>query len=360
MPYKVTICIPAYNTAKTIGETLDSLLAQTYRDFEIIVSDNYSTDNTREEVEQYKVFGIKLVTCPQLPVNEGSALDNTRSAIQNWNSLVYLGTGEYIGIFHADDVYDGDIVLKELEFLENHPECSAVFPVCRSFNSLNGSELFLGTDTAQSVGPVDIYRQVDLVREMIWRGHFMSSSGPLIRRDSWIKAGRIDAEQFEQACDSEFWIRLSGIGPVGVINSPLVLRRIHPEMDSKNGLQLYRYRPLPIIKVLESAFNLESVKNEILEHDRINMGALKLEQDLRIALNLIVDNRFKEAKIALNRLPNLTFSLILTLWRGHQRLQLLRLLLGKCLDFVALSRFQGFMARRIVNSRFGFPEWSKK
>ena len=216
------------------------------------------------------------------------------------------------------------------------------------------------SEAEHSLQSVDIFNQPELVKAMLRRGHFMSSSGPLIRRKSWIKAGKIDVEQFEQACDSEFWIRISGVGPIGIINYPLVLRRIHSGMESRNGLQLYRYRPLPIIKVLEFAVNLSNVKNEIFENDNIHKVASRMEQDLRIALNLIEDEHYEEARLTLKRLPRMKYSLILELWKGHRKLQLWRLFSGKCLGIALQCGVGEFFAKKIANSRVGFPEWSKK
>ena len=124
----VTIIVPAYNAAATIEETLDSLLAQRNIEFEIIVSDNHSTDNTAEIVRNYSDPRISLVTCPVPPPDPGDGLLSVSlSSGAHVNSLLDCGKGELVCFFHADDVYKPDIVSKEAAFLTKYPQASAVF-----------------------------------------------------------------------------------------------------------------------------------------------------------------------------------------------------------------------------------------
>jgi GT2 family glycosyltransferase len=353
---KATLCVPAYNSAHTIAETLESLLAQTYRDSEIIVSDNHSTDDTREVVARYRNRGVRLVTCPCQPVTSGTPLDNCLSAIQNWNSLCDLGTGEYVGIYHADDLYEPELVARQVDALERRPDGSAAFPTC---NIVDAEGRPVGSAASvPSVHPgEEWFGQVPLLRRMLRRGHYISSSGPLIRRKAWHQAGRLDGVKFEQAVDTEFWIRLAGVGPVAVLDPPLVRRREHPGQDSRNGLQLYRHRVLPIIPVLQHWASQASVSGQLDKEDRVHLAAACAEQHLRVAINLCHDACLKEARDVLHQLPPCGASVIRVLWRGHCRLALARLLAGKVLLYALHCGVGERAAAALARSRVGFPEW---
>lgn len=97
---KVSICIPTYNSVKFLHLMLDSIVEQTYKNIEVIISDNASTDNTvafaQEYCDKYKWNFY------QNEVNIGAGA--------NFNKLIELTTGDYIAIYHADDVYHPTIV----------------------------------------------------------------------------------------------------------------------------------------------------------------------------------------------------------------------------------------------------------
>jgi glycosyltransferase involved in cell wall biosynthesis len=149
---RVTICIPAYNAEATIKETLDSLLNQTYKDIEIVVSDNHSNDRTVEIVKEYETQGVKLVKCPLLPINTGSLLDNSYSSGQNWNSLVDIGDSELIGIFHSDDVFSIDLIEKQVQIFDLYEDCSIAFSMLRYIDERGRDCQFIGNERCVSRG----------------------------------------------------------------------------------------------------------------------------------------------------------------------------------------------------------------
>ena len=89
---KVSVVIPTYNRAHLICETIDSILAQTYKDYEIIVVDDGSTDNTQEVLKRY---GDKVRYFYQQNQGQASA----------WNFAVRQSSGEYIALLDSDDLW---------------------------------------------------------------------------------------------------------------------------------------------------------------------------------------------------------------------------------------------------------------
>lgn len=109
----ISVIVPAYNTAATIAECIDSILAQTFTDFELIIADDGSTDNTCEIISQYKDSRIRL-------------LRRKHDFIATLNTLLYEAKGKYIARMDADDVMMPDRLRIEYDYMEAHPEVAVV------------------------------------------------------------------------------------------------------------------------------------------------------------------------------------------------------------------------------------------
>ena len=114
MPHPaISVIVPAYNTAATIGECIDSILAQTFTDFELIIADDGSTDNTCEIISRYKDPRMRL-------------LRREHDFIATLNTLLYEAKGKYIARIDADDVMMPDRLRLQYEYMEAHPEVAVV------------------------------------------------------------------------------------------------------------------------------------------------------------------------------------------------------------------------------------------
>src|SRR3989442_1563603 len=111
----VSIIVPVFNGERYLRESLDSILAQTYPRVEVLVMDDASTDGTPSIIASYG----NQVHYYRQPQNRG--------IYGNMNDGIAMARGEYIAIYHADDVYLPKIVECEVAFLHHHPEAGAVF-----------------------------------------------------------------------------------------------------------------------------------------------------------------------------------------------------------------------------------------
>jgi len=101
----VTICVPVFNGERTIAGTINSILNQTYKNIEIIVVDNCSEDSTVKIVKEFSDIRIHLILSDNhLPCAEA-----------NWNRCFQYGQGEFLAIFHADDVYLPHMISRQVE-----------------------------------------------------------------------------------------------------------------------------------------------------------------------------------------------------------------------------------------------------
>ena len=114
---KVTIGLPVYNGERYLRQSLDSLLAQTFTDFELIISDNASTDGTAAICHEYAERDPRIRYVRQ-PTNIGAG--------PNHNLLPQLARAPYFKWASHDDVYDVELLRRCLEVFARHPEATLV------------------------------------------------------------------------------------------------------------------------------------------------------------------------------------------------------------------------------------------
>lgn len=107
---KVSVCIPTYNAGRFIGQTLRSVSDSEYRNIEIIVSDDASTDDTARIVESFQDRRLRF--CPH-GRNEGF--------VRNWNRAVTQATGEYVSLLNHDDLYSPFWLTLAVHHLKKNP-----------------------------------------------------------------------------------------------------------------------------------------------------------------------------------------------------------------------------------------------
>ena len=106
---KISVCIPTYNYGRFISASIESVLAQTFQDFELIIVDNCSTDDTEKIVSHYFSSCLKI-----------KYVCNTENIgmTANWNRCLALSSGEYVKILCADDLLRPDCLQKSVEILD--------------------------------------------------------------------------------------------------------------------------------------------------------------------------------------------------------------------------------------------------
>lgn len=105
----VSIIMPSYNTAKFIKETVDSVLSQTYTNWELIIVDDCSTDNTDEIVSQFEDGRIKYIKNEK---NSGAAVSRNRALRE--------AKGKWIAFLDSDDLWEKDKLSKQIAFMKNN------------------------------------------------------------------------------------------------------------------------------------------------------------------------------------------------------------------------------------------------
>lgn len=213
---RLTVCVPTYNRTSLLRQCLTSLLAQTVTDFDIIVVDNASDEDTASVVRELDTPRVRMVRNAQ---NLGSR--------GNWNRCLELATTEYVAMCHDDDVYEPAFIEENLRFLDAHP--SVGFVHCDAVLT-DPSGIPFGRFRAYSSDRVLPARDV-FVRYLL-HSHDVVLSSVVARRQAYTAAGSFRTEFL--CADYDMWLRLAARFDVGYISRPLLRYRTHPSSTSQS------------------------------------------------------------------------------------------------------------------------------
>ena len=211
---RVSVVIPAYNAERTLGAAVESVLAQTYRDFEVVVVDDGSRDGTYATAAGYG----SPVRCIRTPNGGVSAARN--------RGLEEAGS-ELVAFLDADDLWRPMKLERQVELFDREPSVGIV-----TSSSLRLDE---GGVEIRELHPARPYP--DACAALLLRSQVLGNlSSPLLSRDLAISAGGFDT-RFSQCADWDFFLRLSRRTEFGVLEDPLVLYRASAgNMSSDIGL----------------------------------------------------------------------------------------------------------------------------
>lgn len=206
----ISVIIPTYNRASMLGRAIQSVLDQTYRDFELIVVNDCSSDNTEEVVMSFADERIRYIRHPSN--KGGSAARNTG---------ISSSRGDYIALLDDDDEWLPNKLEMQVDLLDRLPEDYGV--VYSGYRAEQRGEI-LGEYSP-------IYRG-DVYHQML-KGCFIGSPTILIRKICFEKAGRFD-ETLPSCQDWDMWIRLAKYYKFDFIPEVLAVYNIHGDQIKFN------------------------------------------------------------------------------------------------------------------------------
>lgn len=221
---KVSILIPTYNYGHHIEEAIDSALNQTYTDFEIIIVDDASTDNTDEVVQKY--LSDKRITYYKNPVNLG--------LVGNFNKCLTYAKGTYLKFLLADDKLEPTLLEKFVPVMEQYPNVSLV---------TSNREVF-GSESKKRILPfTGLQEGKKVIFESLREGNGNWIGEPttvMFRRSDLPRVGYFDPAYF-CLVDWEMWLRLLTVGDCYIIPETLSYFRVHPGQASQKIRKDYKF-----------------------------------------------------------------------------------------------------------------------
>jgi glycosyltransferase involved in cell wall biosynthesis len=206
----VSIVMVVCNVERFLCEAIESILGQTFTDFEFVIVDYGSTDSTKEIVERYAARDprIRLATIPHCGLGQAR------------NAGCWLARGQFIAVMDADDVAWPERLEREVEFLQSHPDFGLVGATVQWIDTA-GRPLYLGRVPTQD----EQLRNALAIECSIW------APTVLMRKEAFVLAGGY-RDAFAPAEDYDLWLRIIEHYKCANLPDVLLSYRIHPHQIS--------------------------------------------------------------------------------------------------------------------------------
>ena len=207
---KVSIIIPTFNRRDYITIALDSVLAQTYKDYEIIIIDDGSSDDTKEVLKPYQ-DKIRYF------YHDNKGIPATR------NRGIREAHGDYIALLDSDDYWLPEKLERQMDCFKKNPHYGMVATRC---SSITQDGRFREKNRPGKSG---------WILNDLFKANFIRTSSAMIKKECFEKAGFFD-ESLPMYEEVDLWLRIAKHYPIGFINTPLTVYIDNPQGVSTNSL----------------------------------------------------------------------------------------------------------------------------
>jgi glycosyltransferase involved in cell wall biosynthesis len=275
----ISVIIPTYNRAGTIERTIESVLKQTFKDFELLVIDDGSSDGTSEVVESCEDDRVNLFR-----------LDTRGGAAAARNVGIGLAKGRYVSFIDSDDQWSKDKLLSDFNILENDTGCVITSPEVAYVDEKSGKVIERQASKKSRV-----------TQSMVLRTDCSTTIDFTVPRDVILQVGGFD-ERLPARQDWDLWIRITAIGygiqdPTGTS-----IHNIKGAEQISSGLKRKRDGTIILMEKHKSLF-----KSDTVAYRRIlnNIALMYILDEDRSALEFLErsyslpSSRWKKIKLAL-------------------------------------------------------------
>ena len=257
---KVSVILTSFNHAKYIREAIDSVLTQSFNDFELIIWDDASIDNSWKIIESYDDPRIKAFR----------NVKTMRGAYGINKAITEIACGDYIAIQHSDDDWRQDKLGKQVEYLDANHHCAAVFTGIKLVDEY-GREFLDENHVFHSLFDHENRSRHEWLRMFFFKGNGLCHPSVLIRKSCYEGVGVYD-RRLGSIPDLDLWIRICLRYDIHIIQEKLVNFRVLPRAENASGNRpdnfiryntecifvLQRYRAIETLSEFKRIFSQES------------------------------------------------------------------------------------------------------
>ncbi|MDB4987508.1 MAG: hypothetical protein JWN04_2686 [Myxococcaceae bacterium] len=256
----VSVCLLAYNHARTLADALRSILAQDHAHFELIVSDDCSTDDSWAVIQRFAAADSRVRPI-RTPRNLGMAA--------NANFAVAHSSAPYIAILHHDDVCAPSLLRRWLEVAERHPSVAFV------------GNAYGYDDASVDYHPFEECTKGTLALEEAllpnWGCPIRGTA--LVRRSCWDAVGGI-RERFGMLADVDLWMRLAARWDIGYVRDPLIIVRHECPENYPEGYHGWSWSRFRLLYDIHGTNRLEYYQDRASSHRHAEMMKFRLRVTL--------------------------------------------------------------------------------
>ncbi len=223
---KVSICMPTYKFPRYLPEAIESVLAQTYRDFELLIIDDCSQDGSTDIIAGYAKKDARIT----FRVNERNV-----GMVNNWNLCLSQARGEYIKFLFGDDLFASTTTVSRMvELLDSKHDVSLVASARNVVNEASERLEIVSFYTGERT-----YAGSDIIQDcLLWHKNKIGEPSAVMFRKR--HAGRGFDPRYRQIVDLEMWFRILEQGRFAYIDEPLVSFRSHPLQQTRHNIANFR------------------------------------------------------------------------------------------------------------------------
>ena len=236
----VSVIIPTYNSARYVTAAVESVLAQTYKDFEILVIDDGSTDETELVMDKY-----------QAPVRYLRQTNGGVSVARNHG--IAESRGHYVAFLDADDVWLPHKLERQLTSLQEHPECRACYTALITVN-----------DDLVTTGKIVSQREASALEDLLLRGNVVGTPSSVMCERALLVEQKGFDPSLSQCADWDLWLRLATTTEFLYLDEPLIKYRQHNQNMSRNAPLLEQ----DSVRVLEKGFAMAGLSDSLRSRRR--------------------------------------------------------------------------------------------
>lgn len=252
----VSIIIPNYNYSRFLKERFNSILSQTFQDFEIIILDDASTDNSVDILKEY----AKNPKVAHFVVND----QNSGSPFAQWKKGIELAKGKYIWIAEADDSSTPEFLERTVAVMDSNPNLALCITgsigIDDNDNIIENNFSWMSDHRVKSrLGSTKCHKGTDyIVHNMFWGCYIYNASATLFRRSSIQPDMLVQSARMRNSGDWLFWTKLLEHGDVAEIYDNLNIIRRHSNTTTGIGRQsgnIY-FEDIEVMRYIESNHNI--------------------------------------------------------------------------------------------------------
>jgi GT2 family glycosyltransferase len=215
----VSVCIASYNHEKFVAEAVNSVITQSYSNYELIVVDDASTDDSPEILQVIAAHYPDRIRLVLLEKNSGPSVALNRAILE--------AKGEYVALLGSDDRMHVDRLKKQVEYLNQNPHVATVFTRVVGIDA-EGNRSDVVTDIFDT--------PISDIRIQLLQGNFLSAPSVMARRDVWLEVGLHNAE-LRYLQDYDLWLRILDNHEIARLDDRLTDYRLHGANLSVNRPQ---------------------------------------------------------------------------------------------------------------------------
>ena len=222
----VSVMIPTFNRMELLKTSLESVLAQTFEDFEVVISDNASTDGTEDMVRAYPDARIVYAKNPE---NIGWQ--------RNMSVVLAMAKGEFLGFLPDDDLMMPDNLAMKVAMLRQHRQMGLVHS---KYHVIDGAGVIVKSNTMWGHGSERDLHAVEsgqaVLRRLLLGYNTINLPTVLFRRECYDRLGGF-SRKLHHTDDYEYWMKIAVHYDVGFLAAPLVKWRVHAGTLSSKFVQ---------------------------------------------------------------------------------------------------------------------------